>query len=192
MKKYLVKLCALAVLSTGLLACEKDFGPNDLGPLEDSIANTPVTVTNAEFFERYPGVTTSIAAGGNINIQLAVPAGNVIKQITKVATSTATSINLGNLNSTTAASAYNTAPIPGNGTNTITFTTNLQRDYLPYRIRVGTSAGPAGPAAGTPPRLTAPVPSTTAVPTDIGFYFRIELEDGTILIPRPVRVRVIP
>ena len=191
MKRYFIQFCTLAVLSAGLFSCKKDFGDN-LGPLEDSVTDIPVTVTNAEFFERYPGVTTSVAAGGNINIQLAIPADKgKIKQITKVATGTATSLNFTNLNSTSASTSYNTAPIPGNGSNTITFTTTLN-NYLPYRVRVGTTAGPIGPKAGTPAVDTIPVPSTTAVPTDIGFYFRIELEDGTILIPRPVRVRVIP
>lgn len=188
MKKHFIQFFALAFLVAGISSCEKDYGDN-LGPVEDSIASTPVTVTNATFFERYPGVTTSVAAGGNIVIELSIPADKGrIKQITKVATSTATSINLGNLNSTAASTALNTAPIMGNGSNTITYTTTLAA-YLPYRIRVGTTAGPIG---GTTAAPAIPVPSTTAVPTDIGYYFRLELEDGTTIVPMPVRVRVLP
>ena len=191
MKRYFIQFCTLIALSAGLFGCEKEYG-DKLGPLQDSVADTPVTVVNTDFFERYPGVNTSVATGGKISIQLSIPADKgKIKQITKVATGSATLANYGNLNSPAASTAYTTTPVLGNGSNTITFTTTLQ-DYLPYRIRVGTSAGPIGPNVGTPPVATAPAPSTTAVPTDIGFYFRIELEDGTILIPRPVRVRVNP
>ncbi|WP_375434600.1 hypothetical protein [uncultured Hymenobacter sp.] len=190
MKKRLIKLCTLVLLSASIFSCEKDYGVN-LGPVEDSQADIPVTVTNATYFERFPVVTTSVATGGNITIEFTIPAEKGrIKQITKVATSSATALNFGNLNSTAASTALNTAPIVGNGSNTITYTTTLA-DYLRYRVRVGTSAGPIGPAAGTPPAPTIPVPSTTAVPTDIGYYFLIELEDGTTIIPMPVRVRVI-
>ena len=191
MKRYFIQFCTLLTLSTGLFACEKDYG-DKLGPLQDSVADIPVTVTNTDFFERYPGVNTSVAAGGKITIELSIPADKgKIKQITKVATGSATLANFTNLNSTAASTSYTTTPVLGNSSNTITFTTTL-KDYLPYRMRVGTSAGPVGPDVGTPPVATAPVPSATAVPTDIGFYFRIELEDGSILIPRPVRVRVNP
>ena len=210
MKNNLIKLCTLVLLSASILSCKKDYDPG-LGPVEDSKAEIPVTVTNAQFFERYPVVTTSVAGGGNITITLAIPADKgIIKQITKVATSTPTSLNFGNLNSTNASTALNSSvpmgtttrvvqPIMGNGTNTITFTTKLD-DYLAYRIRVGVSAGVAGPQVGPPAMpggpptgpVTMPTPSTTATPTDIGYYFRLELADGSTITPMPVRVRILP
>ncbi|WP_426059598.1 hypothetical protein [Hymenobacter sp. B1770] len=212
MKNNLIKLCTLVLLSASVISCKKDYGVN-LGPVEDSQAEIPVTVTNADAFERYPVVNTSIAAGGNITITLAIPADRGrIKQINRVATSSTTqSINLTNINAAinpgpasapVSVFAYNATgtgtnrvvtTIPGNGSNTITFTTTLAR-YLTHRIAAGATAGPAGPQAGTPPAgpVTMPVPSTTAAPTDIAFYFQLELEDGRTIIPMPVRVRVLP
>ena len=199
MKNNLLKICTLVLISASVFSCEKDYGPN-LGPIEDSVTDIPVTVTNAAFFERYPGVTTSVAGGGNITITMSIPDDKGrIKQIIKVATGTPTSLNFGNLNSTVPATSYNAAPIMGSGTNTITFTTTLA-EYLTYRRRVGASAGVAGPQVGPPTTpggpptgpVTSPVPSTTNVPTDIGYYFRLELEDGKTIVPMPVRVRVLP
>ncbi|HEX8657688.1 MAG TPA: hypothetical protein VF690_09155 [Hymenobacter sp.] len=207
MKNNLIKLCTLVLLSASVFSCKKDYGPG-IGPVEDSKAEFPVTVTNAEFFERYPGVTTSVAGGGNITITLSIPDDRgKIKQINRVATSSTTqALSLTNINaainSSTSVFAYNATgtganrvitPIPGNGSNQITFTTTLA-NYLTYRIAAGATAGPAGPQAGTPPAgpVTLPVPSTTATPTDIAFYFQIELEDGMTIIPMPVRVRVLP
>lgn len=195
MKKHLIKLCTLLLIAASASSCEKDYGVG-LGPLEDSIAEIPVTVTNATTVERFPVVTTSVATGGNITIDLSIPADKgIIKQITKVATSsTVVTINLGNLNSTTAPS-YRPTPIMGNGSNSITFTTTLA-EYLRYRnsqpATTRDAFGPVGPNAGTPPTPTIPVPSTNTTPTDIAYYFRIELEDGTIIVPTPVRVRVLP
>ncbi|MBJ6110092.1 hypothetical protein JAO73_13800 [Hymenobacter sp. BT523] len=192
MKTHIIKICTLALLSASTFSCKKDYG-NNLGPLQDSVTDNPVTVTNANAFERFPVVYTSVAAGGTFTINFAIPADKgKIKQITKVATSsTVQSLSYTNLNSTAASTSYRTAPIPGNGTNTISFTSNLN-EYLAYRIRVGTTAGPIGPNAGTPPAPTIPVPSTTATPTDIAFYFNIMLEDGSTIVPLPVRVRVQP
>ncbi|HEX8330168.1 MAG TPA: hypothetical protein VF629_21725 [Hymenobacter sp.] len=203
MKNYFIKTCALVLLSVGIFSCEKDYGPG-LGPLEDSVAEIPVTVTNATTIERFPVVTTSVGGGGNITIELAIPADKgTIKQITKVATSSSVvALNLANINSTVPVSSLNSAPINGNGTNAITFKTTLA-DYLRYRnsqpatasltaAQVRDTFGPVGPNAGTPPVPTIPVPSTNSTPTDIAFYFLIELEGGTTIIPRPVRVRVLP
>ena len=212
MKNQFFKLATLALLSVGVFSCKKDYGVG-LGPLQDSQAEIPVTVTNATFFERYPVVTTSVAGGGRFTINFEIPAGKgVIREITRVVTGPSALANFGILNLTSAGTALNTtgdgtaaspfvlAPIRGNGTNQISFsgvigTTSTQGvySYLPYRIRNGSTAGPAGPQAGTPPAgpVTAPVPSTTAVPTDIQLYFRFTLEDGSTIVPMPVRVRVV-
>lgn len=211
MKNQLIKFATLALLSAGVFSCKKDYGVG-LGPLQDAQAETPVTVTNATFFERYPVVTTSVAGGGRFTINFEIPAGKgVIREITRVVTGPSVIANFGNLNLASAGTALNTtgdgtvampfalAPIRGNGTNQISFsgvigTTPSVYSYLPYRIRNGAGFGPAGPQAGTPPAgpVTAPVPSTTAIPTDIQFYFRFTLEDGSTIVSMPVRVRVTP
>ncbi|SHK60739.1 hypothetical protein [Hymenobacter psychrotolerans] len=202
MKRNIFKIYALALLSFGAFSCEKDYGDN-LGPVEDSIAAIPVTVTNADAFERYPVVNTSVAGGGNITITMEIPASaGAIREISKVATGPFATITLTNLNSTAAITALNSrivngtrtvTPIVGNGSNSITFTTTLA-DYLAYRNSQGTPAnfGPAGPPATTGGPGTLPVPSATATPTDIQFYFRLTLEDGSTIVPLPVRVRVQP
>ena len=59
MKKIAIKFFALLLLATSFAACKKDYG-NQLGPLQDSVAPIPVTVTNQEFFERFPVVTTKV------------------------------------------------------------------------------------------------------------------------------------
>jgi len=202
MKRNIFKICALTLLSFGTFSCEKDYGDN-LGPLQDSVADIPVTVTNADAFERYPVVNTSVAGGGNITITMQIPAGSGnIREITKVATGPFATITLTNLNSTAAITALNSrvvngtrvvTPIPGNGSNTITFTTTLN-DYLAYRNSQGSTTVQAtfGPANTTTTPASLPVPSTTATATDIQFYFRLTLDDGTTLVPLPVRVRVQP
>lgn len=212
MKNQLIKLATLALLSAGMFSCKKDYGVG-LGPLQDPQAEIPVTVTNATFFERYPVVTASVAAGGQFTINFEIPSGKgTIREITRVVTGPSAVANFGNLNLSSAGTALNTtgegtaaspfalAPIRGNGTNQISFsgvigtsTTSGVYSYLPYRIRNGSTFGPAGPQAGTPPAgpVTAPVPSTTAVPTDIQFYFRLTLEDNSSIVTMPVRVRVV-
>jgi hypothetical protein len=201
MKRNIFKICALALFSFGALSCEKEY--DNLGPLQDSVADIPVTVTNADAFERYPVVNTSIAGGGNITITMQIPAGSGnIREITKVATGPFATITLTNLNSTAAITALNSrvvngtrviTPISGNGSNTITFTTTLN-DYLAYRNSQGNATVQAtfGPANTTTTPASLPVPSTTATATDIQFYFRLTLEDGRTIVPLPVRVRVQP
>jgi hypothetical protein len=187
MKKNIFQLCALALLSFGAFSCEKDYGDN-LGPVQDSVADIPVTVTNADAFERYPVVNTSVAGGGNITITMQIPAGSGnIREISKVATGPFATITLTNLNSTAPITALNA---PGNGSNTITFTTTLA-NYIAYRNSQGTPAN-FGPANTTTTPNSIPVPSTTATATDIQFYFRLTLEDGRTIVPLPVRVRVQP
>ncbi|WBA40237.1 hypothetical protein [Hymenobacter canadensis] len=206
MKKNIIQYCALAFLAFVSFSCEKDFGDN-LGPTQDSVADIPVTVTNATYFERFATVTTTLATSNNVVITMEIPAGSgVIREITKVATGISGTNNLGNLNNTAVGTAYNTTgagtaaspfvlrPIPGNGTNQITFTTNLTTDYLPYRTRNGAAYGPLR-TTGTPPVVVSPsalpLPSATTIPTEIQYYFRLTLEDGRTIVPMPVRVRII-
>ena len=71
-------------------------------------------------------------------------------------------------------------PIPGNGTNTITFTSSLD-DYNKYRTRVGKVVAPIEPTVSANPQA----------PNQINFFFLITLQDGTTVIPPLVRVRAI-
>jgi hypothetical protein len=196
MKNQFIKLCTLVLFSVSFFSCEKDFGDN-LGPVQDSVANIPVTVTNATYFERYPVVTTSVAAGGKFTINFEIPADKGrIKEITRVVTGPAAIANFTNLNLTTAASALNATgtgasrvvtPIAGNGSNQISFSSDVAT-YFTYRVANGANFGPIGGTATAP---AAPAPSATATPTEIQYYFRFTLEDGTTIVPMPVRVRVI-
>jgi hypothetical protein len=208
MKNNLLAILALLMLSQGLFSCKKTFDDNTIGPVQDKLASIPVTVTNATFFERYPIVTTSVAAGGKFDITFEIPADKgTIKDISKV--TTGTSIGLPNVQTLAASNAVNTAggagvaivPVPGNNTNRITYSSSLA-EYTTYRIRLGANAGPAGPQVGPPTApggpatgpVTAPVPAaaTSQTPTEITYYFMITLTDNTTIIPLPVRVRVIP
>lgn len=195
------------LFSATVFSCEKDFGDN-LGPLEDSLAPIPVTVTNATFTERYPVVTTSLAAGGQVTINFEIPADKgVIREISRVVTGPSAVANFTALNLTSAGTALNTngdgtpaspfvvAPIPGNGTNQITFTSRVA-DYLLYRLRNNNvSFGPLA-TTGTPPvpviPLALPAPTSPSVPVEIQYYFRFTLEDGGTIASLPVRVRVLP
>ncbi|MDF7813487.1 hypothetical protein [Hymenobacter sp. YC55] len=200
MKKNIIRFVTLLLLSIGTFSCEKDYG-NKLGPLEDSVADIPVTVSNAAYFERVPIITTSVAAGGRFDITLQIPAGKGnIREITRVATGT----TLANLNSSAPFSLnFNTttqtaSPIVGNGSNEITFSTSLAA-YSAYRTRLATvpnySAGvnSAGPAATVAMLGTAPnqvVDERT--PTILRYWFLITLEDGTEIVTTEVRVRILP
>lgn len=183
MKKRLIYLFSLLTFSTVLLSCEKDY--DGLGPLEDSIADIPVTVTNRDFFELVPIVTASVANGGNFSITFQIPSDKGrIREITRVATGTSAVVNL---QGSTPRLIYNydtpsqTNPvIIGNGTNEITFSSTLAT-YTAYRTRV--TAAVAGPAAT--------VSVTPSAPTQLRFFFLLTLEDGTQIIPTEVRVRVV-
>lgn len=204
MKKQFITVVALTLLALGSSSCKKTYDDQHINPVGDRLADIPVTVTNYDYFERFPIITTSIAAGGRFSINFQIPADKgTIKEITKVTTAaTAAGTSLANLNlitsmtGTGAAFALNAvgtganrvaSPIPGNGTNTITFTSTLG-DYLTFRQANGAAAGPA--TVTTSP-VSLPVPSTSQTPTEIQYYFLITLTDGTTIIPQPVRIRVL-
>jgi len=188
MKKYLY-LFLLLILATGLGACKKEYDDKTLGPLEDSVADTPITVPNQEFFERYPVVTASVAkAPSPFTIILQIPAEKgTIKEITKITTGATGLAVMQSVD--TLAFNYNratkrTVPIAGNGTNQITFTSNLQT-YTAYRTRVGAAN------AGQPAVVAPTTAFTDQNPNQLPFYFLITLEDGRQLISTAVRVRVV-
>lgn len=187
MKKQFFNLCFLAVLAVVSSSCKKVYDDNSLAPLAQAYAPIPVTVTNADFFERYYIVVAKAPTAtetGNFTINFSIPADKgKIKEITRVAVGGSGLVNvqtgaatlLYNYNGT---SGFN--PIPGNGSNTITFSSSLTA-YKTYQTRVGTGVAPT----------SATVSATPQSPNQIDFYFMLTLEDGTTIIPPRVQVRVI-
>lgn len=168
MKKNM-RLISFLFLTVVMMSCKKE----DFNGLSDVRPTVPVTVTNAVDFRPEPTVATSISAGGTIQITLAIPAssGRTIKEITRIAASTTYT----QIQSTGTTGFYTTTPpftpIPVNAT-TYTFNTTLAE----YVVK--------GPG-------TIPTISTTAG-TELAkrFYFLITLDDGSVLVPEPVRVLV--
>lgn len=193
MKKQFAHLFIISLLSLGVFSCKKEYDDKSLSPLQDSVADVPITVVNQEFFERFPIVTASVSkvtgsTVGPFTIVLQIPADKgKIKEITRVTTST-TGLATLQLSETLAynydATAKVLVPIPGNGTNQITFSSSLDR-YTAYRTRVG--AGVAGLEGVVAPNNTF----TPQNPNQLPFYFLITLEDGRQLVSTAVRVRVV-
>ena len=168
MKKNM-KFLSFLFLAVVMISCKKE----DFNGLSDVRPAVPVTVTNAIDFRPEPTVSTSISAGGAIQIVLAIPAstGRTIKQITRIAASTTYT----QIQSAGTTGFYTTTPpftpIPVNAT-TYTFNTTLAE----YVVK--------GPGS-------IPTVSTTAG-TELAkrFYFLITLDDGSVIIPESVRVLV--
>ena len=162
MKKN-IKFLSFLFLTVLMMSCKKE----DFNGLSDVRPAVPVTVTNAIDYRPEPTVSTSIAAGGAIQIVLAIPAssGRTIKEITRIAASTTYTKIQGT------SGLYNAAPIPASGT-TYTFNTTLAE----YVVK--------GPGV-------IPTVSTT-VGTELAnrFYFMLTLDDGSVLISESVRVLV--
>lgn len=202
MKKTAIQFLLLLVVAAGFSGCKKDYG-NKLGPLQDSLAAIPVTVTNQVYFERFPVVTTTVSgtgatSSGTFTINFSIPADKgKIKEITKVATGNS---GVEYLQSNSYPN-YLTTAIAGTGTNTITFTSNLDavRAYV-ARLNVAFATLPAsatktaafaftGTSTGGAGTLT---PNTNPqTPNQLRFFFLITLEDGTQLITTEVDVRLI-
>ena len=191
MKKQLLTLCGLLALATASVSCKKVYDDNSLAPLAQAYAPIPVTVTNANFFERYAVIeakSLSATEKGAFSITFSIPADKgTIKEITRVATGgsglvqvqTGAPALLYNYHGLSGSAAGATV-IPGNGTNTITFTSSLD-EYSKYRTRVGTTVAPVEPTVSANPQA----------PNQINFFFLITLQDGTTVIPPLVRVRAI-
>jgi hypothetical protein len=168
MKKNKIFLSFL-FLTVIMISCKKE-GFNGLSDMRPPV---PVTVTNAIDFRPEPTVGTSISGGGAIQIVLAIPAGTgrTMKEITKIAASTTYT----QIQSTGTTGFYTTTPpftpISVNAT-TYTFNTTLAE----YVVK--------GP--GTIPAVSATVGTELAK----RFYFLITLDDGSAIVPEPVRVLV--
>lgn len=183
MKKHLINLFALVLLAGSAVSCKKPYDDNNLAPLAPSYADIPVTVTNYNVLERFP-VFFATAPSGSFTITFQIPSDKgKIKEISRVATGnnglrdvqSAAPALLYNYSTTTAS----VVPIKGNGTNTISFTSDLST-YSAYRTRVGTGTASVNPVVSTNPQA----------PTQIEYFFSLTLEDGTVIIPERVRVRV--
>ena len=201
MKKTAIQLFLLLVLAASFAGCKKDYG-NKLSPLQDSVAPIPVTVTNQVYFERFPVVTCTVGTGTNANgtftINLSIPADKgKIKEITKVATGNGGVEYLQGARYPN----YLTTAATGNGTNTISFSSDLNavRSYA-TRLNAAFATLPAsatktaafaftGTSMGGAGTLT---PNTNAqTPNQLRFFFLITLEDGTQIITTEVDVRLI-
>ncbi|MFC0184720.1 hypothetical protein ACFFJX_20260 [Pseudarcicella hirudinis] len=64
MKKY--NFLAIILLVIALASCKND----GIYGVRDAVATDAITVDNATFYERYPFTTTSVSAGGKIEIRL--------------------------------------------------------------------------------------------------------------------------
>ncbi len=160
--KSTFKYLMISIVALTLMQSCKKDGFNGL---TDSRPAIPVTVANAMDYRPDPTVFASRATGA-ITIQLTIPAssGRTIKEITRVSASTTQS----GVQLTTG--LYNTAPIPGSG-NTATFNST----FTEYTAKAGVA-----------------IPATNNSELAKRFYFLITLDDGTTIIPEPVRVVVIP
>lgn len=160
-KKYSSLLIAVALLS----ACSKQngFGPNYSAY---NGGDVPVNVQNSIANRPDPTVTASVGGDSSITVILTIPSTSkhTIKEITRVATSSSYSA----IQSTGTTGFYPVSPIPGNGT-TVTFQTSL------------------GVYHGVYPKETFKLNSELVN----RFYFRITLDDGSIIYPTPVRVLVV-
>lgn len=150
----------LLVLVVLVTSCKKEA----FNGLSDVKPPIPVTVTNAVDYRPDPTVPTSKASGGNIQIILAIPAesGRKIKEISKIAASTTYTA----IQSSGSTGFYTSSSIVVNNT-TATFNTTVSE----YVVK--------GPGV---------IPSFTNTELAKRFYFMLTLDDGTVIIPQPVRV----
>lgn len=199
MKNIFLKHCVLFFLALAFGACKKDYG-NQLGPLQDSLANIPVTVTNQEYFERFPIVTCKVdaAANGTFSIVFNIPADKgKIKEITKVATGNGGVEYLQDVRYPN----YLPSAVAGNSSDAITFNSDLNamRDYtkrlnaafatLPSSATQAAAFSFSGTSVGAKGTLTPNANPQT--PNQLRFFFLLTLEDGQSIIPAEVDVRLV-
>jgi len=165
MKHIIQKYSHLLLLTAMIAGCtkQKGFGPNYSGYNGGIV---PVEITNSIANRPDPTVTASIGGDSSITMIMSIPStsGRTIKEITKVATSSSYAA----IQSAGATGFYPTPAVPGNGT-TVTFKTFL-----------GVYHGIYGKESFT---LNKELVNR--------FYFRITLDDGSIIYPTPVRVLVV-
>lgn len=165
--KHIVKNISGVLLAVVLFtSCDKETGP-----LTDIRPAVPVTVNNAIAYRPEPTVSTTLAATDSIiNIVLSIPASSkrTIAAISKVALTTSyTQIQS---TGTTGFYPYGTVTLGG---TTATFKTSI-REYFLFK-----------PVSGSNPAAAANKELTNR------YYFKVTLDDGTIIIPEAVRVLVL-
>jgi hypothetical protein len=166
MKISIYKTVFIISAAVSFNSCSKQ----ETNPLLDLRPDVPVSITNATEFRPDPTVTTSIAAGGNIQIVLSIPSqsGRMITEITKIAASTSYT----KIQSSGTSGFYVATPIAVNGT-TYTYNTSTTE----YFVKNPVSA--SNPTAKANTELA------------LRFYFLVTLDDGTKLVTLPVRVLVL-
>jgi hypothetical protein len=156
----------LAAAVVGGCTKQTGLGPNytDYNP-----GPNPVTVTNAVDYRPDPTVTTSLSGDSSITITLALggTSGRTMREITYVIGSSSYAAIQG-----ATGKWYNSAPIAATN-NSVTFKTSIAEYFKNYAV---TSANPAAKAN---------------VELANRFYFRITLDDGSLVYPTPVRVLVL-
>ncbi len=170
MKYLFSRSLLIALLALTTFACKDNYNYSEL--VRDNRPAIPVTFPGTTTYGFNPFIQTSLAAGGPIQFTLSIPAasGRTIKEITKVVGG-GTGITVNTLNTATATTQYNAAPIAGTGTTAV-FTTTIADFKKKY------------PTVATTP---AALPNYT----EIQFLFLVTLDDGTQIITEPVRVRIV-
>lgn len=161
--KNITGVLLAAVLFTG---CNKEEGP-----LTDIKPTVPVTVSNAIAYRPEPTVKTTLATTDSIIlITLSIPTSTkrTIAAISKVATST--SYAAIQSTGTTGFYPYGTVTLGG---TTATFKTSIREYFLNRPVSA------SNPAAAVNKELAN------------RYYFKITLDDGTVIIPESVRVLVL-
>jgi hypothetical protein len=169
MKSIIKNISGVLLAAVLFTSCSKERGP-----LSDFKPGVPVIISNAMAFRPEPTVSTTLAATDSIiTIVLSIPASakRTITEISKIATST----TYGQINSTgtTGFYPYGTVVISG---ATATFKTNIREYYLNKPATLPTGSNP-------PPVVNKELANR--------YYFKITLDDGSIVIPESVRVLVL-
>lgn len=141
------------------------------GPLSDLKPGVSVTVNNAIAYRPDPTVSTTLATTDSIiTIILAIPASSkrTIASVPKIALNTSYT----QIQSTGATGFYTYGTMTLGGT-TATFKTSIREYFLNKPVSA------SNPAAAVNKELTN------------RYYFKVVLDDGTVLIPEPVRVLVL-
>ena len=159
------RIPAFALSMALLCSCskQKGFGPNYSAY---NGGDVPISVQNAVGFRPDPTVTASVNGDSSItvNMVLASTTGRTIKEITKVATSSSYAA----IQSAGTTGFFPVPVIPGSGSS-VTFKTSLSIYHSVY------------------PKEAFKL-NTELVNR---FYFRITLDDGSIVYPTPTRVLVV-
>lgn len=169
MKKLIISKSFIIIaylFMVALVSCKKEDGP-----LSDIRPAIPVTVSNAIAYRPEPTVSTTLASTDSIiTIMLQIPAGSG-KKIDSIKVALSTSYT--QIQSTGTTGFYPLGTKVYNG-NTVTFTTNLREYYINKPLNATSNPAPAANKEQV-----------------FRYYFKLFLNDGTVLISEPVRVLVL-